>query len=134
MARTPVDITSLDLESLTDGQLRELVQHVKEAQRERFTSRLDELRLLAHEAGYEISRMGEGITPRRRRRTADTGDEDRRGVVLPKYQNPDHPSEQWSGRGRKPKWVEEKLNRGAKLEEFLITPPKAEAGGESPSA
>jgi len=38
----------------------------------------------------------------------------------PKYRNPDNPSQVWSGRGRKPRWLEDKLKKGAKLEDFLI--------------
>ncbi len=44
----------------------------------------------------------------------------RRGGGIPKYRNPDNPNQTWSGRGRKPRWLEEKLAEGMELEEFLI--------------
>jgi len=42
-------------------------------------------------------------------------------AVLPKYQNPNNPTEVWSGRGRQPRWIAAKLQAGAHLEEFLIS-------------
>jgi DNA-binding protein H-NS len=40
--------------------------------------------------------------------------------VAAKYQNPNNPSEKWTGRGRKPKWVETALAQGATLDLLLI--------------
>jgi DNA-binding protein H-NS len=40
--------------------------------------------------------------------------------VAAKYANPDNPSETWTGRGRKPRWLNAKLQDGAKIEKFLI--------------
>jgi DNA-binding protein H-NS len=40
--------------------------------------------------------------------------------VLPKYRNPKKPSETWSGRGRRPRWVQAQLGSGKRLEDFLI--------------
>lgn len=41
-------------------------------------------------------------------------------VVPPKFQNPKDPSQKWSGRGLKPKWLQQALDRGAKLDSFKI--------------
>src|SRR4051794_39610497 len=40
--------------------------------------------------------------------------------VLPKYQNPNNPSETWSGRGKPPRWLSLLLRAGERLEDFLI--------------
>jgi DNA-binding protein H-NS len=40
--------------------------------------------------------------------------------VLPKYQNPDKPSETWAGRGKRPRWLTAQLRSGKKLEDFRI--------------
>jgi DNA-binding protein H-NS len=40
--------------------------------------------------------------------------------VAAKYMNPDNPSETWSGRGRKPKWLAAKLDKGKKQSDFAI--------------
>lgn len=41
-------------------------------------------------------------------------------VSVPKYANPDDPSQTWTGRGRKPNWLVARLNKGAKLDQFTI--------------
>jgi len=40
--------------------------------------------------------------------------------VAPKYRNPDNHVETWSGRGLKPRWLREKIDAGAVLEDFSI--------------
>jgi DNA-binding protein H-NS len=126
MARAPAGIEHLDLENLSDGQLRELIQHARQALGERISRQIDEFRMMAREAGFEVSvtKIGEGEGRRgRRRQSHDGGDDrgDKRSAVAPKYRNPDNLTETWSGRGRKPKWLEEKLSKEAPLEDFLIT-------------
>jgi DNA-binding protein H-NS len=41
--------------------------------------------------------------------------------VYPKYQNPDEPSETWSGRGKQPRWLVAALKTGHRIEEFMIS-------------
>ena len=40
--------------------------------------------------------------------------------VLPKYQNPNEPSETWSGRGKQPRWLTAALKTGHTIEDFII--------------
>jgi len=40
--------------------------------------------------------------------------------VLPKFRNPDRPSETWSGRGKQPRWLTAQLRSGKRIEDFLI--------------
>jgi DNA-binding protein H-NS len=40
--------------------------------------------------------------------------------VLPKYQNPNEPSETWSGRGKQPRWLTAALKTGQTMEDFII--------------
>jgi DNA-binding protein H-NS len=40
--------------------------------------------------------------------------------VAAKYANPDDPSETWTGRGRKPRWLAAKMKDGDRIEKFLI--------------
>jgi DNA-binding protein H-NS len=40
--------------------------------------------------------------------------------VVPKFANPDDSSQVWSGRGKRPQWVTEKLASGLALEELSI--------------
>lgn len=43
-----------------------------------------------------------------------------RKPVAPKYAHPDDSSMTWTGRGRRPLWVEEQLNNGKTLEDLAI--------------
>ncbi|RCW83868.1 H-NS family nucleoid-associated regulatory protein [Paracoccus lutimaris] len=43
-----------------------------------------------------------------------------RGKVAPKYANPSDPEQTWTGRGRKPRWVQEVLDAGKPLESLEI--------------
>jgi DNA-binding protein H-NS len=49
--------------------------------------------------------------------------------VLPKYRNPQMPSETWSGRGKRPRWLVAAMKSGRKIEEFRIAEGSAAAKG-----
>jgi DNA-binding protein H-NS len=112
------------LEGLNDTQLREVIQRAEMMLRERGSKRLEELRELAREAGLEVTltRIGESEGRGRGKRAGagKQGRGDRRREVPAKYQNPDNPSDKWSGRGRKPRWVEMAIAHGRSLEELAI--------------
>jgi DNA-binding protein H-NS len=40
--------------------------------------------------------------------------------VLPKYRNPQVPSETWSGRGKQPRWLVAAMKSGRKIDDFRI--------------
>ncbi|MEO4090746.1 H-NS histone family protein [Acinetobacter pittii] len=42
--------------------------------------------------------------------------------VEPRYRNKSNSDETWTGRGKQPKWLVAEIEKGAKLEDFLITP------------
>jgi DNA-binding protein H-NS len=42
-------------------------------------------------------------------------------VVLPKFRNPEQPSETWAGRGKTPRWLATQLQSGKGKEEFRIS-------------
>src|SRR2546430_3725198 len=48
--------------------------------------------------------------------------------VLPKYCNPDKPSETWSGRGKTPRWLAAALKTGHSMDEFAIRDAQAGQG------
>lgn len=43
-----------------------------------------------------------------------------RKPVLPKYKNPQDAEQTWTGRGRRPRWVEDCLSNGMDLTDLLI--------------
>jgi DNA-binding protein H-NS len=42
------------------------------------------------------------------------------GPVSVKYANPNNPSQKWTGRGMKPKWLQALVDQGHNLDEFLV--------------
>ena len=41
-------------------------------------------------------------------------------AVVPKFRNPDRPSETWAGRGKTPRWLAAKLKSGRQIDDFRI--------------
>jgi DNA-binding protein H-NS len=119
MARAPLGVEDMNIEELGDQQLREVMARIKEALQERFTGKVQEFRDAAREAGYTVTlhKIGKEDVRQSRRHAPQ---EDRRRGVSPKYRNPDNPEETWAGRGRKPKWVADRLASGSSLDDLLI--------------
>ena len=119
MAKSPINIEDLDVSQLGDQELHTVMSRIQEALHGRFTTRTQEFRELAREMGYAVTltRIGKETT---RRGPRPSQEEDRRREVSAKYRNPDNHEETWAGRGRKPKWVADKLDQGTPLEELLI--------------
>ena len=124
MARTVEDIEHLDLENMPDAKLRELQSRIREIINHRVQSRLDEFRMMAKEAGFEmsLSKIGERPMGRRSRPRSESSDrpDQRRGPLPPLYRNPDNPAEVWSGRGHRPGWLKAQLETGRPLSDFRI--------------
>ncbi|HJE53124.1 MULTISPECIES: H-NS family nucleoid-associated regulatory protein [Acinetobacter] len=43
-----------------------------------------------------------------------------RKSVEPRYRSKSNPDDTWTGRGKQPRWLVAELDKGAKLEDFLI--------------
>ncbi|MBR1280122.1 H-NS family nucleoid-associated regulatory protein [Bradyrhizobium sp. AUGA SZCCT0283] len=41
-------------------------------------------------------------------------------AVVPKYRNPERPSETWAGRGKTPRWLTAQLKSGKRIDDFRI--------------
>jgi len=77
---------------------------------------LAKMRSLAKAEGLELETLLDDSKPAKK-----TGVRKPTGKVAPKYQNPKNPAEQWTGRGRQPKWVATYLAKSSnKLEQLLI--------------
>lgn len=50
--------------------------------------------------------------------------------VLPKFQNPNDPSETWAGRGKQPRWLVTQLKTGKKMNDFLIGNAKRQSAAK----
>lgn len=123
-----MDVSMTNLTSMSESELRELIQTAQDALDRlvaiRARSTLKEAKRMAAEVGYELTfvktpRSGDG-----RKAKAGAEPQASRAKVLPKYRNPENADETWSGRGRQPKWVQAALAGGDKLSDLAI--PAAE--------
>ncbi|GAB4260218.1 MAG: H-NS histone family protein [Pararhodobacter sp.] len=102
----------IDLEALSLKELKKLQKSVEAAiadfeDRERRKA-LAEVEAFARERGLTPADLA-ALTTRRTRRPA-----------APKYANPANPSQTWTGRGRRPRWVDAALASGKSLDDLTI--------------
>lgn len=102
-----------DLSGLTKRQLDTLKLKIEEALAEQHErDRLAAIKVIeakSQELGFSLSEL---IDPQKRRRA--------KAPVKPKYQHPENPMVTWSGRGRRPRWVQDWQARGEDLEDLSI--------------
>jgi DNA-binding protein H-NS len=70
---------------------------------------LAEMKAMAAKRGFEFSELVSGKSKAKAK-----------DKLPPKYRNPKDASQTWSGRGRKPNWIQDAMKKGAKIEDFAI--------------
>lgn len=102
---------NLDLDKMTLKELRDLrakldraINSFEDRKRREALNAIEEA---AREHGFNLADLT-GAKPRRS------------GTVAPKYVNPSDPTMTWTGRGRKPRWVQDNLEGGKQMEDLLI--------------
>jgi DNA-binding protein H-NS len=102
----------VDLEKMSLDELKKLqkdvaneIKHYKDREKRQA---LAEVEAFARERGLNPADLSE-ISRRRTRKPAK-----------PKYANPNDTAQTWSGRGRRPRWLEEALAKGRSLDEMAI--------------
>ena len=102
----------MDLESLSLHELKSLQAKVKKAidtfESRRKKEALTDLEGRARELGFSSLSELVGLPTQSRK------------PATPKYANPADPTDTWSGRGRKPRWFQEALDRGEAAESLAI--------------
>ena len=120
-ARHPGKTSPVNLATFSDEELADLVSAAEGeivARRERKKQEfLSSFREAMNALGLSPAEVAASLGGRRGKGTGTAG---RRAQVQPKYRNPGSPGEMWSGRGKKPKWLEAQLAKGRKLEEFAL--------------
>ena len=101
---------SIDLEKMSKEELQKLKAEVDRALKTIDTRRKAEAKRAADAAAKEY-----GFS------LDDLVGSDGKGLKgVPKYANPTDPSQTWTGRGRKPNWVIEALEKGKSLDDLKI--------------
>lgn len=100
----------LELDKMSLRELRDLRNKIDKAistfEERRKREALAAVENAAREFGFSFADLAEVKTARNK--------------VAPKYANPNDPDATWTGRGRKPRWVQEALDNGKKLEDLEI--------------
>lgn len=122
---------SIDLSQLDHTELEALRKDIDKEIENRRVQQEAELR---ERIKQEAQRMGltieqlvsllKGRSPAARGETANR----RRSPVPKKYFHPEDPSLAWSGRGRKPRWVEDLLAEGYNLSDLEQNPYESQEG------
>lgn len=101
-----IDIDKLDLRELRDlrSKIERAITSYEDRKRREALTAVEEA---ARSHGFNLADL--------------TGGKARRiGTVAPKYANPEDPTITWTGRGRKPRWVQDNLEEGKSMEDLLI--------------
>ncbi len=107
-------MSTLDLNNLSEGDLKQLMANAERALRERHQQRIHGLRKEAEELAASLNMsVAEVFGINKASKLANK--------KLPaKYINPADASQTWSGRGKRPHWLVDALARGASLEKFAV--------------
>lgn len=112
-----MDVNEIDLDSLGLTELKALSKRIEKQITEFDTRRRQEAlvaaRAVASEHGFDLHDLiGQKVGGKRKPA--------REGQTKPRYANPQDPTMTWSGRGRRPAWVNAALEGGASLESLSI--------------
>ena len=104
----------VDLEKLSLEELTELEKNVRAAiagfEKRKRNEAMAAAEAAAREHGFALAELFAGEKPTTVRKQP----------LPPKYRHPDDHSKTWSGRGRQPDWVKERIAEGTALEDLLI--------------
>jgi DNA-binding protein H-NS len=106
----------MDLSNLSLGDLRNLQEQIKQEMKKREHQEVqkarEEILRIAQSVGLPLKDLMS--TSGRGAKTAS------QGSVAVRYRNPDNSSQQWTGRGRQPKWVKEWVEGGKSLDKLRV--------------
>ena len=102
----------MDLSNMSLGDLRNLQDQIKQEMKKREQSDMakarEQILAIAQSVGVPlkdlIATAGRGKT----------------GTVAVRFRNPDNASQQWTGRGRQPKWVKEWVEGGKSIDKLRV--------------
>ncbi len=118
MANSPeVDISNIDLSALSYEEMVELKNQLAREEGQREIQRFEEVERQYIEGAKSLGMTPEEVIMRMQRGGKKTV---KRTAKSAQYMNPENPRQTWTGRGKRPNWLNEKLENGAKLEDFKV--------------
>jgi len=101
-----------DLNELSENDLKNMIADAEKALRAKKESKRKEVVAQIRQLAASIDAT---VEIKDGRRTTRSGMK-----VLPKYQDPNDPSKQWTGRGMQPAWVRNLIAQGYSLQDIAI--------------
>lgn len=101
-----------DLARMSEQELKEYISNAEKVLENRKSEKRKEVLSEIHRLAQSIGVNVEIIDKKSRSR--------RGGKVPPKFQSPVNAADKWSGRGMKPNWMKELLDKGYKEEDMRI--------------
>lgn len=105
------DISDLSVEELKRLQI-EAAALIESKKEQEIEDAYTEINAIAERVGLTIDQILEVGATKRKKSV--------RKAVEPRYRNKTNTAETWTGRGKQPRWLVAELEKGAKLEDFLI--------------
>ena len=109
----------MDLSKLSVGDLRALQDQVtkqlKIAAEKDISKAREEIHAIAQRAGISLQELLNGSKKPSKDKSAKAT-----GKVAVQFRNPAHAEQQWTGRGRQPKWVKEWLDAGKHIDALRL--------------
>lgn len=103
------DLSNHSIAELRDLQ-SQIAEQIKARQKDEIGKVRQQILALAQSVGMTVNDIMKGVQDKKPSKT-----------VAPRYQDPSNPAHQWSGRGRKPTWFKEYLDKpGNQIDSLLI--------------
>ena len=117
--------------NLDDYSVAELEKLIKQAERKLEKKRMEavksaqaEINKIAKDLGVSVDDLLEEGKARKKTTARKTATRKKKAAVRKpakiKYRNPQDASQTWTGRGKRPVWLREALENGAKLEDYEV--------------
>lgn len=115
----------MDLSNMSIGDLRNLQEQIKQEMKTREAQEVQKAReqilAIAQSVGVPLKDLlatgGRGAAAKANSTKANST---KGNTVAVRYRHPDNASQQWTGRGRQPKWVKEWVEGGKSLEKLRV--------------
>lgn len=103
----------MDLSNMSVGDLRNLQEQIKQEMKKREQQEVQKAR-------EQILAIAQSVGVPLKDLLAAGGRGAKGGTVAVRYRNPNDASQQWTGRGRQPKWVKEWVEGGKSLDKLRV--------------
>lgn len=103
----------MDLSNMSVGDMRNLQEQIKQEMKKREAQEVQKAR-------EQILAIAQSVGMSPKDLIAVTGRGSKGSTVAVRYRHPDDASQQWTGRGRQPKWVKEWVDGGKSIDDLRI--------------